>query len=128
MTNEIKFEYIRTEEQWKRLEEFARSFGDEHKLTTRDFAMMAVVRDGKWVGYAQIVNVPIVFTSWHPDEKICSPRDVCEAMKAFVGWAKIQWNYGMTATPISLTSKFTAKVMEKLGFRKMNAELWETKN
>lgn len=128
MTNEIKFEFIKTEDQWNRLETFAKSFGDDHAIVTRDHPMVAIVRDSKWVGYAQIVTVPVVFTAWHTNPQICSPRDVVEGMKAFTGWARLQYNYGLTATPISALSKFTSSIMEKLGFKRMNAELWEIKN
>lgn len=104
-----------------RMQTFAESF--DHNIATWRFPVFEGKRDEKTLGYAQVVNIPVVFTAWNP--KACKPRDIIDAMNWWKAWAITQNNYGLTTVPLE-TKSFYPKVMEKLGFKRMNLELYET--
>lgn len=120
----LQFEWIDTPEKWDKLEAFAATFN--HNIVKHTLSpIVALKRHGRWIGYAQINKQPVVFSAWHTDPTICSPRDVVEGMKAFAGWAKIQHGGGFSAVPLD-TISFLPSVMSRLGFRRTNCELYET--
>lgn len=104
-----------------RMQGFAESF--DHSIDTWRFPIFECMRNDKTLGYAQVVNIPVVFTAWNP--KSCKPRDIVDAMNWWRAWAITQNNYGLTTVPLD-TKSFYPKVMEKLGFKRMNLELYET--
>lgn len=121
--SDLKIEWIKTDEQFAKLVKFAESF--EHKVVRSTSPLLAIKKHGQWVGYAQINVTPVVFTAWHTDRAICSPRDVVEGFKILAGWAKVQHGGGFTSVPLDTVS-FLPHVMKKLGFTRCNCELYET--
>lgn len=116
-----KLDYDRpTQEMWARLNTFAASFN--HTIDVTPHPILIWKQGERWVGYCQIVNLPVVFTAWHPQS--AKPRDTLEVYKLIRGWAKIQHGGGFTTVPLD-TETFTPKVMKKLGFNKTGMELYE---
>lgn len=107
--------------QRNRMQTFASSF--DHHIETWRFPIFEAIRDEKTLGYAQVVNIPIVFSAWNP--KSAKPKDIVAGMNWWRAWAITQNNYGLTTVPLN-TKTFYPKTMEKLGFKRMNLELYET--
>lgn len=123
--SELKFEWVRTPEQVAKLQGFAKSF--DHDIGNPKLPLCIVKRNEIWKGYGQIINEPIVFTAWHTDRSVCSPRDLIEGMKAFTYWGKLQHGSVMTAVPMD-SKTFTPEVMKKLGAKRLQQEIyvWES--
>jgi hypothetical protein len=104
-----------------RMETFAKSF--DHNISSWRFPIFEMKRDEKSFGYAQIVHIPIVFTAWNP--KACKPRDFIDGLNWWRAWGLTQNNHGFTT--VALENKtFTPDLMKKIGFKRMNLELYET--
>ena len=116
------FEWLNPKDQVQvdKLRTFAASF--DHKIESLAHPIYIVKRGDVWIGYAQIVHLPVVFTAWNP--KTAKARGIWEAMLQFVGWAKLQFGAGFTTVPLD-TKTFLPEVMKKLGFRKMGLEIYE---
>lgn len=126
MRHEVKFETIVMESQIDKLRKFGSEF--DHKLSDQSLSHPILVAkvDNEWKGYFQIIQkIPIVFPSIHPGK--CKPMDTVEIMKAFQGWAKIQYGGGIVAVPID-SSTFTPEIMEKMFFKRNFQEIYETVN
>jgi hypothetical protein len=120
---DLSFENCDSPEKLQKLREFAATFEPPHEILDTKNRIVIVKRNGQWIGYAEIVETPVVFSAW--SKKHCQPRDILEAMKAFTGWAKIQFGQGLTAVPLD-TRTFPEKVMNKLGLYRIKAELYTT--
>jgi len=120
--SDINFRVVATEDDIKNIKEFAGSF--DHEIKSFKYPILIVQKGDKIIGYGQLINVPILFPAFHTDPNVCSPRDVVETMKQFVGWSKIQHGYGLTAVPKDSKS-FTPDVLEKLGYNRMDKELYD---
>lgn len=126
-TPKIQFEEITTPDRLAELRAYAATFEPPHVITAADekHRIVAVKKDGVWFGYSIIVNTPIVFSAWSSlDSK---PQDIMEAMKAFVGWARLTTGQGLTAVPLD-TRTFPEKIMNKLGFYRLKTELYGVSN
>jgi hypothetical protein len=123
--NEITFENCETPEKLEKLRAFAATFDPPHFIEDTKHRIIIFKRRGEWIGYAEIVNTPIVFTAWNKNR--CKPRDIVETMKAFVGWARIEHGEGFTAVPLD-TRTFPEKIMNKLGFYRLKTELYSVNN
>ena len=133
-TTDIQFEYVDTAEKFLKLKEFAHTF--EHDICPENVKAPVLIikrvsgkgddRKEEWIGFVQMVNCPLLFTAWNPN--IATNRDVVEGMKAFTGWAKLQGvlqgRYpGFAAVP-NESKTFTPETMEKMGFRRLFAEIY----
>lgn len=116
---DIKFDWIRSFEQFQKLQEFAKTF--DHEIPTAAHELVAVRVGDQWIGYAQMFG-PLAMTAWHPIHS--TPRLVLEANKAFIGHAKLRYGFGFVTVPTD-TKTFLPDVMEKLGFERMGLELYE---
>jgi hypothetical protein len=125
MKSPVKFEYVQpTDNDLKaQLQTFANSF--DHSIETWSHPIFIAKTDNKWIGYIQIVNQPTVFTAWKPEA--ASARTIIEAMLQLVGWVRFQFGSGFTTVPLD-TKSFFPSVMKKLGFKRMNLELYEPEN
>ena len=104
-----------------RMETFAQSF--DHEIGTWRYPIFEAKKDDYTIGYAQVVNTPVVFTAWNP--KACKPRDIYDACNWWRAWSLTQYGHGMTTVPTNKDTKFTSSIMENLGFKRMNLELYE---
>ena len=104
------------------LQTFAQSFG--HKIETWQYPIIVFHRDNKWISYAQIVQIPVVFPAFHTDPDICSKFDTLSVAQQLIGWANIQYGAMLGACPMEDT-KVTQQLLESLGGKKMNKELYE---
>ena len=120
--NAISFEECNTPEKLEELRKFAATFEPAHTIPDTPHRIVIVKREGLWIGYAEIVTTPVVFSSWSKER--CKPSDIIDGMKAFVGWSKLQYGEGFTAVPFD-TRSFPEKIMNKLGFFRMNVELYK---
>lgn len=121
MSHEYSFEFVKTPEQLGKLRKFAATF--DHKIYTAQHPLLVFKRDGEWVGHFQIVtSMPIVFPAWNPH--VCNARDVVEGTKRMIAWGEIQHGGGFVTVPLD-TKSFVPDVMTKLGFSRMNMELYE---
>jgi len=133
-TTNLQFEYVDTAEKFLKLKEFAQTF--EHDIHPECVKAPVLIikrvtgkdddRKEEWLGFVQMVNCPLLFTAWNPN--VCSHREVVEGMKAFTGWAKLNGTLsgkypGFAAVPTK-SKTFTQKVMEKMGFRRLFAEIY----
>ncbi len=124
---ELGLEWISTPEQIQKLKQFAASFGDGHKINTLQYPYVVIKNrfTGQWKAYWQMhTATPLAVASFHPDSKICSPREVIESMKMLRSWAIMQHSGGISAIPASNTN-FTTELMAKMGMRDMNARMFE---
>jgi len=121
----IQFEECDTPEKLEKLREFAKTFDPPHFIEDTRHRIVIAKRDGLWIGYAQIVTTPIVFSAWSKDR--CRPQDIWAGMMAFVGWSKIQYGEGWTTVPLD-TRTFPEKIMNKLGFFRAKVELYKAMN
>lgn len=118
--------HIRTQQDWERLETFAKSF--EHDIDKRFNYLVVKNAEDRWIGYALMVCVPgpgaaglpLVVTAWH---KNSSPRECVEGMKLLTSWAIV--SYGGAAT-VSTPESPLLPYMEKLGYRDWNMRLFVT--
>lgn len=122
MSNYIQFEECDTPEKFSKLREFAATFEPKHFIPDNNHRFIIIKKDGIWIGYSEIVSTPLVFSSWCKSR--CTPRDILDGMKAFVGWSKIQYGEGYTAVPLD-TRTFPEKIMNRLGFYRLNVEVYK---
>src|ERR1700761_5297585 len=113
-----------TIENLSKLKEFAITFDPPHEVNFDKHRIVIVKADGLWVGYAEIVTTPVVFSAWC--SHVCTPKIIQEGMKAFTGWAKLTYGEGLTAVPLN-TKSFSEVIMDKLGFYRLRTELYKTK-
>jgi hypothetical protein len=124
MIPSIQFEECDTPEKLKELRKFAETFDPPHQIHDTKHRIVIAKREGLWIGYAEIVTTPIVFSAWSAR---CKPQDIWSAMAAFVGWARLQHGAGLTAVPLD-TKTFPEKIMNHLGFYRMRTELYRADN
>lgn len=114
---------IDTAEKLAALNAFAQSFG--HAVHAARWPLIAFrFGDRPWHAYAQFSQAPVIFSAWHTDQKICSPRDVIDTCKHIKGWMQIQCGGGFFGVPTD-TKTFTPEVMGRLGTTRCNTELYE---
>jgi hypothetical protein len=106
-----------------RMQTFAKSFNHDIQ-PMRNGKLIALERDERVFGYADIIHLPIVFPAFHP--AITNPRSVVETFK---GWrAMCQLSHGgegIIAIPLDHDRKtFPTEMLEGLGYKKMNRELY----
>lgn len=113
-----------------KLQGFANSF--EHEIKTWRYPIYKCVRmeTGQYIGYTQVYTAPTIFTAWHP--QIVTPREMAEVNNAFRNWCRIAYGDGMLAVPSETSKsqiprKFTPEIMGKLGYNRMDMELYEPK-
>ncbi len=113
---------IKSKDEYEDLREFAKTF--DHEIKTDNFPLVEFTKDGRKFGYAQVItSLPILFFAYHPDQT--SSRDIYEIGCRLLGWGDLQFGGAFTATPTTGDTKFTPKIMEKLGFKRMGLELYE---
>jgi hypothetical protein len=125
MINPIQFEDCDTPEKLEKLRAFAATFEPAHFIPDTKHRIVIAKNNGIWIGYAEIVTTPIVFTAW--SKAHCKPQDIWSAMTAFVGWARLQFGEGITAVPLD-TKTFPERIMQKLGFLRLRTELYKVDN
>ena len=113
---------VRTEEDWRKLDQFAKSFG--HEIPDRVWPIYTFSKKDRIIGLIQLYNAPIGFTQWHTDPDVCRPVDFFEAMLLLKGYAKIGPGVGLVAVPRD-SENFTPDVMEKLDLKRLNQELFQ---
>ena len=120
-TRELRYEYIVTPEQIEKLKAFALEF--DHRITTLKYPYVAFKVAGQWIGYAQLVDDPIVFPAFHPGK--ATKRMVIEVMRNFVGQAKLRQptQNGFVGVPLN-TLTFVPHIMSKMGFEDTNNKLY----
>lgn len=121
MSNEYGFEFIKTVEQLDRLHTFAATF--DHTIPSAAHPLVVFKNGEDWKGFAQIITKPIVFPAWNPH--VCTARDVQEGFTRVSGWLDLQYGGGFITAPTNKETKFTEKVMNKLGSKRMFLELYE---
>lgn len=110
---------VKTVEHLEKLKDFAKTF--DHDICNYRHEATEIRKGDQTVGYWQMYFVPTAFVAFHPEH--CEPRDTLDAIKALSSWAKIQHQQGWVA--VNFDSKvFTPELMEKLGFHRMNTELY----
>ena len=118
----IRFEVINTEEQKYRLAGFAASF-EHYPDMTDDHPIIVVKRGEKWIGFFQFCNLPFLQGAWHTNPDIASKRDVIEAARAIIAWAKGQGGC-LTGSPVG-DKHFTPDLMERLGMVRTGIEVYK---
>lgn len=124
MSSTLQFEECDTPAKMEALRLFALTMEPPHEVVPSANRFLMVRRNGIAIGYSEIVKPPIVFTAWH--HSFCEPKDIYDAMKYFVGWAKIQYGEGYTTVPLD-TRTFPEKIMNKLGFFRLGVEIYKAK-
>lgn len=114
----ITVEWLDTKQPENRdkLNTFANDFN--HNVDNFTYPIYVVKDDEKWVGYCQIVATPTVFTAWNP--KVCSARNIRDAVLHIGGWLKMQHGTGLIAVPLGKTN-FVQKILSKLGLKRIGA-------
>jgi len=121
MSETITFEAVRDDEQFKRVKAFAETFN--HETLSGDQIIM-IGREGRLFGYIQIHTRPILLGSWHPD---AGARNIKEAIEDIRKWVDMKFE-GRAFTAVTLDHQtFPPKTMEKLGFKRLNVELYDFK-
>lgn len=103
-----------------RMETFAKSF--DHEISGWRWPHFEMKRNDYSFGYAQVVHTPIVFTAWHT--KQCKPKDFIDGMNWWRAWGLTQNGHGFTTVALD-NPTFTPDLMKKMGFKRMNLELYE---
>jgi hypothetical protein len=124
MHSAIQFEECDSPEKLVKLRNFAATFDPPHEIPDTKHRIVIAKKNGQWIGYAEIVTTPVVFSAW---SKECKPQDIWSAMQAFVGWARLQFSEGYTAVPLE-TRTFPERIMNKLGFVRLRTELYWVDN
>jgi hypothetical protein len=120
----LKFDPINTPQAFEQLRKYGETFN--HEVRASKYPLIAFrMGDRPWHGYCQVYGGPLIFSSWHTDPKICSPRDVVETFKGLAGWMKLQHGGGFAATAMGNTN-FTPEIMAKFDFARLNMEIYET--
>lgn len=119
MREQLFYLPVNTVEHLNQVKEFAQTF--QHDICNYKHKVTEVKKGDKTIAYWQMYFVPTAFVAFHPEH--CEPRDTLEIIKALASWAKIQHNEGWVA--VNFDSKiFTPELMGKLGFHRMNTELY----
>lgn len=105
---------------------FAKTF--DHEVEAHPYPLFLAKKRGQFIGYVQMAVVPLAFPATHTDPNICRPRDTIEMIKAFTYWCKIQHGgNGFVTCPMD-SKTFTPAIMERLGFSRLNKELYVVNN
>lgn len=108
------------------LRAFAKTF--EHEIEEHPFPIWAVKKNGQFIAYVQIAMAPVGFPAIHTDPNICKPRDTVELIKMFTSWCKIQYGgNGFVAAPMD-SKTFTPATLQRIGFNRLNKELYAVDN
>lgn len=119
MRPDLKFIPVKTLDHMNRMKEFAQTF--DHDIQDYRHEVREIKKGDQTIGYLQMCLVPTAFVAFHPD--FCQPRDTLEIIRQYIAWAKIQHQQGWAAVSFGSTI-FTPEIMEKLGFYRMNTELY----
>lgn len=95
---------------------FAKDF--DHSVENYSHPIYIIKEGDQWLGYCQLVTTPTVFTAWNP--KVCSARNIRDAVLHIGGWLKIQHGTGLIAVPLGKTN-FVQKILNKLGLKRIGA-------
>lgn len=128
MREQIKFGLIRTQEEFDALSQFAASF--DHQVNGQSILPIYTIERGKqMVGYFNVICIPIVCPSFHPD--VCTPRDIHEIVQMAknhfcMNSISDRFPNGtcMLAMPKNLPDNKRA-IAERCGFKSTKAELWQ---
>lgn len=110
---------------FKRMQLFAKSF-DHDIQPWKNGRLVAFERGEKIFGYADIVYLPVAFPAFHPG--LTDPRGVLEVVQ---GWKThcefAHGGEGFIGVPTDdiRTKNFPKETIEKLGYSKMNREIYQ---
>jgi hypothetical protein len=128
MREQIKFELVRTKEQFDSLKDFASSDlvhrFDDHSL----LPAITLSRAGKQFGWFQVLNQPIVMPSFHTE--LCSPRDfrdATEQMKAIYQFTSMSERFpnGTVWMAIPPSPMVDENLLRNMGFSDEKRNLWQ---
>jgi hypothetical protein len=110
---------------FKRMQIFAKSF--DHDITPwKNGRVFAFERGEKVYGYADVIYLPVAFPAFHPE--LTEPRAVLEVMQGWKTYCEIAHDgEGWIAAPTEghRPSTFPSETVEKLGYAKMNREIYQ---
>jgi len=104
--------------EWDRLIGFAESF--DHKPNPARVTLVAVDGSGKWLGYTQLIQTPVLTVAFHPEHG--KGRVALEMIKALKAWSDIQ--YGESITAVNPKSDWS-ELLPRLDFKDMNLTLFK---
>lgn len=104
--------------EWDRLMGFAETF--EHKPNPARLTMVAVNEEGKWLGYAQLIQTPVITVAMHPEYG--KGKAALEIIKSLRAWSEVQ--NGEALTGVNAESDWN-ELLPRLGFKDMNLKLFK---
>ena len=107
------------------LSDFAETF--DHKVVDHpQINVYGHYKDNKLVGYSDHVFIPTIYPAFHPD--FTTPRDVIQTMHDWRVYNQLTGGPGYVGVPLqSERFTFTNEIMEKLGMKRLNREVFYIK-
>jgi len=116
-----EFSICDTPEKLAELKTFAANVQPPHSIPEDAGRIIMIRRRGQLVAYAIECKTPVVIVTWGNN---CHPRDVAEASATLSCWSQLQHGSALTAVTLNHPT-FPPHVMEKLGYRRLNLELYQ---
>jgi hypothetical protein len=107
------------------LADFAETF--DHKVVDHpQINVYGHYKDNRLVGYSDHVFIPTIYPAFHPD--FTTPRDVIQTMHDWRVYNQLTGGPGYVGVPLqSERFTFTNEIMEKLGMKRLNREVFYIK-
>lgn len=123
MRNPLVFKQVRNQSDFDATKRFAKEFA--HDIDT-SMPVVTMERDGRKLGYYQLLQQPVVIMAFHPD---CSPRDFKEMSETVMAHRKLSsmndiHPEGVCYTLVGEDSPVPKEAVEKLGFRDTGLKLF----
>ena len=123
MRDKINFSVVDSEEKYKALQDFAKSFDHGGNM---ELPVVTINRGPYMIGYYQQILHPIIVPSFHP--KMTTPRDFYESMNVITGAQHLRSMSPAYPNGICFTGTRNKNIersnFEKIGYHKLDLELW----
>ena len=104
--------------EWDRLIGFAESF--DHKPNPARVTMVAQDEKGKWIGYTQLIQTPVLTVAMHPEHG--KGRHALEMIRSLKAWSDIQ--NGESLTGVNPDSEWN-DLLPRLGFKDLGLKIFK---
>lgn len=116
-----EFSLCDTPEKLEELKKFAANVNPPHIIPENQGRIIIVKRRSQIIAYAVEMKTPVVIVTWGNN---CLPRDIAEASSTLSCWSQIEHGSALTAVELNHPT-FPPNVMEKLGYQRLNLELYQ---
>ncbi len=130
MIEPLRFQQVRTQEQFDEVKDFAEGF--QHIIDEKTaLPIVTVGRKNKGMfGYYHVLQHPVISFAFHTSPEICSPRDfkdMVEAVKyhSFQGSMSQQFPNGACFAALPNHPIISSGVIEKMGFKNREMTIWQ---